>query len=299
MKVFTAQRYAVGRAVAMVRDRPLAFALGVVLAASALALPLALASIAWSARPVLAQIRPAPEVSVFVATRASAREVETLKERLAALPGVTAVLLRPKDAALAQLVRKSGFTAPPGDLGANPLPDVLVAQLAVPVSPEAVDSLRVTVKEWPLVDAVRSDLDWYRKLAALGRLGVAVLGVFGGLVVLLVTLILVGTVRLHAGTRADEVTVLKLVGATPRFIVRPYAYSAALTLLLASGLAVGVVYLVHAVLRAPVSSLTALYGSPFALPDPEPLHLVAVCAGAVIFGWLVGVVGARAALAGR
>ena len=299
MSLFAAQRYALGRAVAMVRDRPLPFLLGVVLAASALALPLALGSIAWAARPVLAQLQPSPEISVFVSTRATMRDIDTLRERLRALAGVTHVTLRPKDAALAQLLKKSGFATPPAELGGNPLPDVLVAQIAAPVSPDAVDILSTAVKAWPLVDGVRSDLDWYRKLRALGQLGVTALAVFGGLVVVLVTLILVGTVRLHAGTRADEVMVLKLVGATPRFIVRPYAYSAALTLLLASMMAIGLVYLAHAALRAPIADLTALYGSGFGLPDPEPMHLVAVCAGAVIFGWFIGVLGARGALTGR
>jgi cell division transport system permease protein len=123
--------------------------------------------------------------------------------------------------------------------------------------------------------------------------------VFGGLVLVLVALILVGTVRLHAATRADEVMVLKLVGATPRFIVRPYAYSAALTLLLASVAAAGIAYLAHAALRAPLANLTALYGVAYSLPDPEPLHLAVVFFGAAVFGWLVGVVGARGALAGR
>ena len=298
MSVFSAQRYALGRAVAMVRDRPLPFLLGVVLAASALALPLALGSIVWAARPVLAQLQPSPEVSVFVSTRATPRDVESLKTRMALLPGVSAVELRPKDAALAQLLKKSGFTSPPAELGVNPLPDVLVAKLATPVSPDAVDALSTAVKEWPLVDAVRSDLDWYRKLLALGRVSVTALAVFGGLVVVLVALILIGTVRLHAGTRADEVMVLKLVGATRRFIVRPYAYSAALTLLLAAAVAAGVVYTAHAALRAPIADLTALYGAAFTLPDPEPLHLLAVFGGAAIFGWLVGVLGARSAVAG-
>lgn len=299
MRALAAQRHAAGRAIAMVRDRPLAFLLGVVLAASALALPLSLASIVWASRPVLALMQPAPEISVFAAPRATARDVDVLKGRLASLPGVADVTLRPKDAALAQLFKKSGFTTPPGELGANPLPDVLVARLALPVSPEALDGLSVTVKGWPLVDAVRSDLDWYRKLRAMGRLSVTVLAVFGGLVVLLVTLILIGTVRLHAGTRADEVAVLQMVGATARFIVRPYAYSAALTLLLASALAAAIAYLAHAALRAPIANLTALYGSPFALPNPEPLHLLAVFAGATALGWLVGVAGARAAVRGR
>lgn len=299
MKALAAQRYAAGRAIAMVRDRPLAFLLGVVLAASALALPLSLASIVWASRPVLALMQPSPEISVFAAPRATARDVDALKGRLASLPGVTDVTLRPKDAALAQLFKKSGFTTPPSELGANPLPDVLVVRVALPVSPEVLGGLGATIRGWPLVDAVRSDLDWYRKLRAMGRLSVTVLAVFGGLVLLLVTLILIGTVRLHAGTRADEVAVLKMVGATPRFIVRPYAYSAALTLLLASALAAAIVHVAHAALRAPLADLTALYGSSFALPSPEPVHLIAVFAGAATFGWLVGVVGARAAVGGR
>ncbi|MGZ8255008.1 MAG: cell division protein FtsX [Burkholderiaceae bacterium] len=299
MRLFAPQRYALGRALAMVLDRPLAFLLGTALAASALALPLALASIVWAARPVLSHLQPSPEISVFVSTRATAREVDALKGRLAALPGVTAVALRPKDAALAQLIRNSGFTAPPGDLGVNPLPDVLIAQLALPASPEVVDSLSTTVKGWLLVDAVRSDLDWYRRLRALWGLGVTTLAVFGGLVALLLALILVGTVRLHAGTRADEVSVLRLVGATPRFIVRPYAYSAALTMLLASALAAVFVHLAHAALRAPIANLTALYGAPFTLPGPEPVHLLALVVGAIAYGWLIGVVGVRTTMVGR
>jgi len=299
MSMFAAQRYALGRATAMVRDRPLPFVLGVVLTASALALPLALASIVWSARPALMKVQPAPELSVFVSPRAAARDVEALKGRLGVLPGVTSVVLRPKDEAFAELIKKSGFRAPPAELGANPLPDVLIAQLALPIAPEAIDGMSATVKTWPLVDAVRSDLDWYRKARALGRLTVTAVAVFGGLVALLVALILVGTVRLHAGTRADEVAVLKLVGATRRFIVRPYAYSAALTLLSASALAIGMVYLAHAALRAPIASLTALYGARFSLPDPEPAHLLAVFAGALAVGWLVGAVGARAAISAR
>jgi cell division transport system permease protein len=296
---FASQRYALGRAFAMVRDRPLVFFLGVVLAGSAMALPLAMASIGWAARPALARVQPAPEISVFVATRASSREVDALKLRLAQVPGVAAVTLRPKEDALADLLRRSGFASTPAELGPNPLPDLLIARLSLPASPEALEGIVADVRGWPLVDAVRSDLDWYRKVLAIGRLLTASVAVFGGLGLLLVGLILVGTVRLHAGTRTDEVAILRLVGATPRFIVRPYAYSSALTLLFAASFAVGAVYLAHASLRAPLGSLTALYGDPFLLPDPEPVHLVAVVAGAVAFGWLVGLVGARSALTGR
>jgi hypothetical protein len=61
-------------------------------------------------------------------------------------------------------------------------------------------------------------------------------------------------------------------------------------------LAIAAVFAAHAALRAPLSNLAALYGAPFTLPDPEPIHLLAVLAGAVILGWAVGVVGARTAV---
>jgi cell division transport system permease protein len=287
LSLLASQRYALGRALAMVRDRPLAFFLGVVLAGSAIAVPLAMASIGWSARPALARVQPAPEISVFLSTRATSREAEALKVRLAQVPGVAAVTLKPKDEALAELLRKSELASTPADLGPNPLPDVLIVHPGLPVSPEALEGIVADVRGWPLVDTVRSDLDWYRKVLAIGRLLTAGVVVFGGLVMLLVTLILVGTVRLHAGTRADEVAILRLVGATNRFIVRPYAYSAALTLLLAAGFAVGVVF------------LAALYGAPFTLPDPELVYILVVVCGAVAFGWLVGALGARSTLTGR
>lgn len=299
MSVLTPQRYALARAAAMVRDRPFAFLLGVALAAIALALPLAIASVLWAARPALALIQPAPEVSVFVSTRAAPRDVDALKGRLESVPGIAGVTLQSKDAALAQLIKRSGFATTPAELGANPLPDVLIARLELPASEHSLETVTTAVKGWPLVDSVRSDLDWYRKIRGLGTVGITAVSVFGGLVILLLTLILAGTVRLHASTRADELAVLRLVGATPRFIARPYAYSAALTLALASMLAIAAVFAVHAALRAPIANLTVLYGAPFTLPDPEPIHLLAVLAGAVFIGWAIGVAGARAAVSGR
>ena len=86
MSALTPQRYALGRAFAMVRDRPLAFLLGVALAAVALALPLAIASVLWAARPALALIQPAPEVSVFVSTRAASRDVGDIRRTAIIVP---------------------------------------------------------------------------------------------------------------------------------------------------------------------------------------------------------------------
>jgi cell division transport system permease protein len=222
--------------------------------------------------------------------------VDALKERLMQRPGVIAVRLQPKDVALAQLAKQAGFGALPAELGANPLPDVLIAQLAPAVAPASLEALAAEVRSWPLVDAVRSDLDWYRKVRSVARLLAVATALFGGITMLLVALVLVGTVRLHAAARADEIAVLTLSGATPRFIARPYAYSAALTLLAAAAVASALLYAAHAVLRRPVAELAREYGSQFALGVPDPVALAAFWACAAAAGWLIGWLGARAAV---
>jgi cell division transport system permease protein len=298
MTLLAAQRYAAARTVAMVRDRPLAFLFGVALTALALALPLTLASVGWAVWPVATRVPPTPEVSVFMAPRATPRDVEALRSRLAQRPGVLEVTVRGKDAALAQLAKQAGFAGLPAELGTNPLPDVLIARLPATAEPATLASLADEARGWPMVDAVRSDIDWYRKLRAVGTLLAIATGIFGGITLLLVALVLLGAVRLHAATRSDEIAILTLSGATPRFIVRPYAYSAALTLFAAAAVASGLVFVAHAALRRPLSEVTTLYGGPWLLAAPNPAHLAIFLVGAVLFGWVVGVLGARVALRG-
>jgi cell division transport system permease protein len=290
--------YALRRAFAMMGEQPAAFLLSVLLAAAALALPLAMASLASSVRPLAARVQPGPEISVFVAVSASARETEALRSRLSGLPDVVAVRLVPRDAALADLMKRSALEAPLKDLRTNPLPDVLIARLATGVAVARIESVASEIRKWPLVDSVRADTDWYRKLGAIGRVIAWLGGIFGGLVAALVALILVGTVRLHAAMRADETRVLRIVGATPGFIVRPYAYSTGLSLTLSAVVATGIVFAALAAVRRPLAELAQLYGQPFALPPPDPRLIVLFILGSSVFGLVVGHLGARIALSG-
>jgi cell division transport system permease protein len=166
------------------------------------------------------------------------------------------------------------------------------------VTPARIESVAAEIRKWPLVDSVRADTDWYRKLGAIARVIAWLGGIFGGLVAMLVALILVGTVRLHAAMRADETRILRIVGATPDFIVRPYAYSAGLSLALAAVVAAGIVFAALAVIRGPLAELAQLYGQEFALPPPDPRLIGLFIAGSSFFGFVVGHLGARVALAG-
>lgn len=282
----------------MMGEQPAAFLLSVLLAATALALPLAMTSLANSVQPLAAKVQPSAEISVFLAVSNTAPETEALRSRLSALPGMAGVRLVPRDAALADLMKRSPLETPLKDLRTNPLPDVLIARLAPGASAARIEAVASEIRKWPSVDSVRADTDWYRKLGAIARVIAWLGGVFGGLVTVLVALILIGTVRLHAAMRADETRILRIVGATPGFIVRPYAYSAALTLALAAVVAAGIVFAALAAVRPPLAELAQLYGQGFTLPPPDPRLMALFIAGSAIFGLAVGYLGARVALSG-
>jgi cell division transport system permease protein len=300
MSIVSERGYAIRRAWSMIGDAPFAFVLAVALSAAALALPMSIVSVTVALAPAASAVRPAPEVSLFVAPNATRREVEDLKLRLENTADVAAVRLIPRDIALSELAKRAGTALMPDDLAANPLPDVLVAQLTPGVAASRLEAIAGDTRRWPHVDSVRADTDWYRKLAAIARVGATVAVGLGAVVAVLVSLIVIGTVRLHATTRATEIEVLRLSGATTGFIVRPYAYSAAAALALAAAVAAAVVVALHAALAPPVAAVARLYGQPdFHLAYPAAEVLGGVVAAAAILGGLIGQLGARAAIHGK
>ena len=91
------------------------------------------------------------------------------------------------------------------------------------------------------------------------RLGIAFVDVFRGLAWIVCGVLLVAavffvfsTVKLAVHARADEIEILRLVGATPRFIRVPFYIEGIVQGLLGSGIAFGVVLFVHTRLNAQI-----------------------------------------------
>jgi cell division transport system permease protein len=168
-------------------------------------------------------------------------------------------------------------------------PDVADCAPGHPTLRREIESIASEIRKWPLVDSVRADTDWFRKLGAIARVVGWLGGIFGGLVAVLVALILVGTVRLHAAMRADETRVLRIVGATRDFIVRPYAYSAGLSLALAAVAAAGIVFAALAAMRGPLADLAQLLRPGVHVATAGPPADRPFVAGASIFGLIVAI----------
>ncbi|THF63785.1 ABC transporter permease [Pseudothauera nasutitermitis] len=239
----------------------------------------------------------APEISVFMAQDASEAEVRAIATRLRAEPRLASHRFVPRDQALAQLER-SGLGDVLGGLSANPLPD---AYIVVPAGdePELFEALAKEMRGWPKVAHVQLDSAWVERLHAmlgLGKSAVLVLAALLGLALVIVTF---NTIRLQILTQRAEIGVSRLLGATDPFIRRPFYWFGGLQGLLGGLVALGTVWVVVEVLRAPVAGLAQTYGAVFHLAGPGWPEAGAILAFAVFLGWLGSAISVRRHLAGE
>jgi cell division transport system permease protein len=130
------------------------------------------------------------------------------------------------------------------------------------------------------------DSQWADRLQAalaIGRTGVWLLA---GLFAIALIAISGNAIRAQVLSRRDEILVSRLIGATSRYIRRPFLYLGALQGLLGGLAAGGVLAVAGWMLRAPVAHLASLYGSTFELLPPTGIEIALVLGLTTLFGWL-------------
>ena len=296
MSALSRRLFAMQRMAILVARRPGAFLLSVLLCATALAVPLFLVALAHSAAPWKPRLRAGPELSVFVTIGTATRDVDAMKSKLGASDSVAEVRLIPRDEAFSELSRRAGLESSKTEARANPLPDVLAVRFATGVEPAVVERAAANIRGWPGVDAVRVDLEWYRRIAVVARAALAVLAVVGGLTLVLLVLVLAAAVRSQAAARREETEVLQMVGAQTSFIVRPYAYAGGLTLGLGAALSVALVAAGIAMVGPSLAAVAAAYGQTFQWERVPLWFPAAYVAIAGVVGLATGWIGARLAI---
>jgi len=296
MKALAVRAHGVREMSRLIRRRPGSFLLAVLLAAAAFTLPLTGVSLARSLAPLAVQLPVGPEINLFLAASTSTTEIRQLQSQLAGRPGVAQVEWISRDDALKALARRTGSSGL-DDLAANPLPDVLVVTLSHQTEQAEVEAALTELGRLPRVESVAADTGWHRQLRLLLRATGTAGTLLGALAVGLLLLIVLASVQLQLSSSADYVQVLRLVGADTRYIVRPFAYAGALTLLLGMIVAAGLTFAGLAAVAQPISELAQAYGLALDLrPLPVP-WLAGAAAVAAAIGGLVASLGSRRALA--
>lgn len=195
---------------------------------------------AYNVRRAIEQIEERVEVVAYLRDSASPEQVQAAEADLGALPGVATVRYVSKHEALAEAVQQlEEFREVFSDLDVNPLPASLELNLeAGHRTPDAVERIAAQLQAYPFVDDVRYGRDWLEKIVFLRRIAAGAAAVIGGAFALVAAIIIGTAIRIAVFARREEISIMRLVGATNGFVRRPFVIEGLLTGLFGGCLAV-------------------------------------------------------------
>ncbi|KAE8176788.1 cell division protein FtsX [Photobacterium carnosum] len=206
------------------------------------------------------------QITLYLKHNTSNDDGQALADEIKNWSQVNSVKFITADQGLEQFRQNGGFDKALNlfDEQNNPLPAVVIVEPKSDWQTTAkANELAQKLGQQKHVAEVRLDRDWLQRLAAIQQLAIALALLMSGLMLFAVFLIVGNTLRLQVLSHKDEIQVMKMVGATNSYILRPYLYVGVwyglIAALIAWGLTQGVVLL----LGDAVAQLSNLYGSHF------------------------------------
>jgi len=180
--------------------------------------------VALNFRQTLRALAERVEVVAFVLRGTPTETITAASQEIQAFPDVLEVQYVSEDQALSRAREELvEFKEAYRDLETNPLP----ASLEIRLRPEFRDALHAQqvaerLRGYPFVDDVRYGRDWVQRLDRLRNMA-AVVGLVIGLAFAIVAVVIIGvTIRITVLQRAGEIAIMRLVGATNRYIRGPF-----------------------------------------------------------------------------
>jgi cell division transport system permease protein len=265
-------------------DTPFASLVSILVIGIAASLPASLYILLANAERATPGMQEQTEITLFLQSNISRNIGQQIANDLSRRRDFAKVRFIDKDAGLRTL-QTGGLGDLTAGLSDNPLPHVIVA---TPRSgnPDALDSLASELKQLQGVEQVVADRDWAKRLEAILLFGHDLVWMLAAALGLALAAVTGNTIRLQIFAARDEIEVSRLIGATDRFIRRPFLYFGTLQGLLGGITALGMVAAGLAVLDGSVTRLTAAYGASFELAGLGLLGSVALLAIAGLLGFI-------------
>ncbi len=226
-----------------------------------------------------------PEISIYLDPAIKAPERDAIGARLTHHPALASSRYVPRDQALKALGEAQNLADITAGLEQNPLPDAWVVR-PTDSTADAMTALQTEFEKLPGVAQVHLDSAWAQRLQAALAIGQTTVLLLAGLLGIALVAISGNAIRALILAKRDEIEVSRLIGATDRYIRRPFLYLGALQGLLGGFAATGVLAAAGLMLRPPIAQLAALYGSQYQLRPPTLVELVIALASTTLLGWL-------------
>jgi cell division transport system permease protein len=226
-----------------------------------------------------------PQISLFLALDAKEDALKEIERQLKTHAGVDSYRFVGRDAAWQALQKDSGLGELAGGLEQNPLPDAYIVQ-PKDNDPDAVARLQQAMQQWPGVEHAQMDAAWAKRLHTLIELGNRIVLVVAGLLGFALLVITGNSIRLQILTQREEIELSRLIGATDRFIRRPFLYAGTIYGLGGGVAAFLILYATIWLFNQSVAELALQYGSDFRLLLPTEDLALALVGGSALLGWV-------------
>jgi cell division transport system permease protein len=267
------------------RDAPLASLIMTGVIGVTLSLPAGLYMVIDNLRNVAGSIATEPQITLFLNLDSNTADIKDIEQRLKTEATIRDFQFLGREAAWHALQEKNGLNDTLAGLQKNPLPDAFVIH-AKSTDPVEIETLQQALASWPHIEHAQMDAAWVKRLYAVLQLGNKAVLILAGLLGFALFAIIGNTIRLQILTQREEIEVSKLIGATDRFIRRPFLYAGTLHGLLGGVMAWLILLATLYIFNLSVSDLARLYASDFKL---MPLGLNAsltLIGGSALLGWL-------------
>ncbi len=267
--------------------KPLATMMTVIVIAITLALP----ALFWVFTDNLSQLtigwQQGGRISLYLKTGLSETEQTALLQKVHGIEGVGQASLKSAADGLAELTQQEGMHDIMRYLPENPLPSVIeVVPSLVTDSPAKLDLLARHLEALPQVTQAKLDMAWINRLHVILGFAANVAKALMSLLALAVVLIIGNTLRLAIHNRQEEIQILKLIGATDPFILRPFLYSGVWYGMAGAIFAVFLVNIFILSLGVAVNQLAVAYQMHYPLTGLSIRQILLLILFAIILGWL-------------
>jgi cell division transport system permease protein len=265
-------------------ETPLATLFTILVIGIAVAMPSGLYALLSNLDRAAGGVKPQVELTLFIKSEIPESESRALAANLGKQADIAQVSFVSK----AQGIRKleaAGLADITAGLPANPLPDTLIIT-PNDSSPAALEALSERLKKMDLTQKVVMDTDWIKRLAALMGLGKNLVFLLAALLGLALAAITANTIRLQIYAQKDEIEVAQLIGATDRFIRRPFLYFGGIQGLVGGITGCLIVLLGGYLIESSVAQVALAYGTNFDLAGLNLSELGLLLGLSTLLGWL-------------
>lgn len=246
--------------------QPFASLMTTAVIAIALALPAGLYVLLQNSQSITEQWDNSNQITVFMKQTVDEQTAKHLAQDIQNWSNVGTTHFQSAEQSLAEFRQSSGLGELLDTLPKNPLPAVIIVTPSEQEpSLEMLESLRAQLQNLGSTDQVQLDMEWLQRLHSINNLigrGINFLSILLSLSVLLA---IGNTIRLSILNRQSEIKVMKLVGATDRFIRRPFLYTGFWYGFLGGFFSWLTVVTLMTVMNGPIYELSQHYGNAFQL----------------------------------